>query len=81
MTIESVDKDRHSRELRAKAATIAKAADLLHSAAERTAPVEGEDNEVRALRLRGAAILAHSAALEIAIAAGWLDAHGSGGTL
>jgi hypothetical protein len=53
----------------------ARAAELLRSAADRLDA--GSDEETRtdeAQRVRGAAVLAHTAALELAATSGWLDA-------
>jgi hypothetical protein len=67
--------DPFAREVQERETMALKAAGLLHSAAERIeqAP-EGEGLEDRNLRLRGAAVLAHAAGLEVAVIAGWLDA-------
>ncbi len=52
-----------------------KAVSVLHSAiVQLHSPRTGEDWETIALRLRGAAILAHSAGLELAVVSGWNEA-------
>jgi hypothetical protein len=52
-----------------------KAVEVLRSAIERLHPPrEGEGPEDIALRLRGAAVLAHTAGLELAVVSGWNEA-------
>jgi hypothetical protein len=52
-----------------------KAVDVLHSAIEQLHPPHaGEDMETLALRLRGAAVLAHTAGMELATVSGWNEA-------
>lgn len=62
-------------ELRAQLSKAAKAAELLRSAAERIDSQDPEEScaELSA-RLRGAAVLGHTAALELAAVSGWLEA-------
>ncbi len=58
----------------------ARAADLLRSAADRVESGDpDETTSERAARLRGAAILAHSAGLELAVVSGALEAESSEG--
>lgn len=62
-------------ELAHRMSQAAKAADLLRNAADRLE--SGQPDETRsehAARLRGSSILAHTAALELAAASGWLEA-------
>ena len=55
-----------------------KAVEVLKSAIDRLHPPRnGEDWEAIALRLRGAAVLAHSAGLELAVVSGWNEAASS----
>lgn len=59
---------------RAKGAAAQKAAELLRSAASRLE--QADPNETAAewsARLRGSSVLAHTAALELACCAGWLE--------
>jgi hypothetical protein len=52
-----------------------KAVDVLRSAIEHLHPPRpDEDWETIALRLRGAAVLAHTAGLELAVVSGWNEA-------
>jgi hypothetical protein len=52
-----------------------KAVEVLQSAIDRLHPPrEGEVPEEIALRLRGAAVLAHTAGLELAVVSGWNEA-------
>jgi hypothetical protein len=52
-----------------------KAVEVLRSALEHLHPPrEGEDHATIALRLRGAAVLAHTAGLELAVVSGWNEA-------
>ncbi|HET9930944.1 MAG TPA: hypothetical protein VFQ35_09665 [Polyangiaceae bacterium] len=53
----------------------ARAADLLRSAADRLeAEAPDETRSEQAARLRGSSVLAHTAALELAAASGWVEA-------
>jgi hypothetical protein len=52
-----------------------KAVEVLKSAIDHLHPPrDGEDWQAVALRLRGAAVLAHSAGLELAVVSGWNEA-------
>ena len=52
-----------------------KAVEVLRSAIERLHPPrEGEGRAELALRLRGAAVVAHTAGLELAVVSGWNEA-------
>ena len=63
------------RELKARMHQAAKAADLLRSAADRLdTPDPDETRAEQAARLRGSSVLAHTAALELAAASGFVDA-------
>ncbi len=52
----------------------AKAADLLRNAADRLEAGDPEETRSeQAARLRGSSVLAHTAALELAAASGWIE--------
>ncbi len=64
-----------SEELAAKMSAAGKAAELLREAAARLdTPSPGESRVEAAARVRGAAVLANTGALELAGAAGWIEA-------
>jgi hypothetical protein len=51
-----------------------KAVEVLRSAIEHAEPRDGENWADVATRLRGAAVLAHSAGMELAVVSGWNEA-------
>jgi hypothetical protein len=58
----------------AKGASAQKAAELLRSAADRLEQADPDETAAEwAARLRGSAVLAHTAALELAVCSGWLE--------
>jgi hypothetical protein len=74
MTIRSVP-DELRDELAHRMNQGARAAELLRSAADRLeAGTAAETRSEQAARMRGSAVLAHTAALELAASSGWFEA-------
>jgi hypothetical protein len=74
MTIETLSEALQA-ELKLRMTQTEKAVDLLRSAADRLeAGRPGEGTDERAQRLRGSAVLAHTAALELAAVSGFVEA-------